>query len=247
MRPAVLATLAFMTPALAGCGATLDRLSNVGKEPKLSAIENPTAQPGYRPVQMPMPQVQPVAYSPNSLWQAGSRTFFKDQRARNIGDILTVKVSISDKAAIENTTERSRSNDEKSGIGGSLGTAIDKVALPADMSASSLIANTSSSDSKGSGSIDRSESVSTNVAAVVTQLLPNGNMVIEGRQEIRVNYEIRELIVAGVVRPEDIASDNTIESAKIAEARISYGGRGQITEVQQPRVGNQVLDILLPF
>ena len=99
----------------------------------------------------------------------------------------------------------------------------------------------------GKGSVNRSEALITNVAGVVTQVLPNGNLVIEGRQEVRVNYEIRELIVAGIVRPEDIQSDNTLDSAKIAEARIAHGGRGQITDVQQPRYGQQVLDVLLPF
>ena len=105
----------------------------------------------------------------------------------------------------------------------------------------------SNASSEGKGSVDRSEALQTNVAAVVTQLLPNGNLVVEGRQEIRVNFEIRELIVAGVVRPEDIESDNTINSTKIAQARIAYGGRGQITDVQQPRYGQQVLDVILPF
>jgi flagellar L-ring protein precursor FlgH len=99
----------------------------------------------------------------------------------------------------------------------------------------------------GKGSVNRSEALQTNVAAVVTQVLPNGNLVVEGKQEIRVNYEVRELIVAGIVRPEDIQSDNTIDSTKIAQARIAYGGRGQISDVQQMRYGNQVLDVFLPF
>lgn len=247
MRLPTILAIAFLGIGLSACGSTMDRLSQVGQTPKLSAIENPTSQPGYRPVQMPMPTVQPVAYSPNSLWQSGSRTFFKDQRARNVGDILTVKVDISDKAAFDNSSERSRTSSDSTGVGGALGTAIDTIALPAGMAASDLASTEGASSYKGTGTIDRSESLSTNVAAVVTQLLPNGNLVIEGRQEVRVNYEIRELVVAGVVRPEDIAADNTIESTKIAEARISYGGRGQISDVQQPRTGQQVLDILLPF
>nr|WP_237152591.1 flagellar basal body L-ring protein FlgH [Oryzibacter oryziterrae] len=247
ISPSLLLALAVTATGLAGCGSTIDRLSAVGKTPALSAIENPTTQPGYRPVQMPMPTVQPVAYSSNSLWQSGSRTFFKDQRARNVGDILTVQVDIADKAAIDNSTERTRAGSDSQGIGGALGTAIDTIALPAGMAASNLASDTSASSYKGTGAIDRSEAVKTNVAAVVTQALPNGNLVIEGRQEVRVNMEVRELIIAGVVRPEDIAADNTIDSAKIAEARISYGGRGQISDVQQPRTGQQVLDILLPF
>lgn len=247
MRLSTVLTIALLGIGLSACGSTMDRLSQVGQTPKLTAIENPTAQPGYKPVQMPMPTVQPIAYSPNSLWQSGSRTFFKDQRARNVGDILTVKVAISDKAAFDNSSERKRTSSDSTGVGGALGTAIDTIALPAGMAASDLASTTGASSYKGEGTIDRSESLSTNVAAVVTQLLPNGNLVIEGRQEVRVNYEIRELVVAGVVRPEDIAADNTIESTKIAEARISYGGRGQISDVQQPRTGQQVLDILLPF
>ncbi|MCW5691076.1 MAG: flagellar basal body L-ring protein FlgH [Pseudolabrys sp.] len=242
MRHLALAALA--TTMLSGCSA-FDRLKNIGEQPKLSAIDNPTAAPGYKPVQMPMPAAQPASYNPNSLWRNGSRAFFKDQRAHQVGDILTVKVNITDKANIANDTKRSRVNAEDSGIDNFFG----KSKLPIANSAlpTRLFTADSNASSEGKGSVDRSEALSTNVAGVVTQVLPNGNLVIEGRQEIRVNFEIRELIVGGVVRPEDIESDNTIDSTKIAQARIAYGGRGQITDVQQPRYGQQVMDVILPF
>ena len=118
MRLSTVLATALLGIGLSACGSTMDRLSQVGQTPKLTAIENPTAQPGYKPVQMPMPTVQPIAYSPNSLWQSGSRTFFKDQRARNVGDILTIKVSISDKAAFDNSSERSRTSSDSTGVGG---------------------------------------------------------------------------------------------------------------------------------
>ncbi|ODN69339.1 flagellar basal body L-ring protein FlgH [Methylobrevis pamukkalensis] len=239
-------TLAAGLLALGACGNTVDRLKGVGEEPKLSAIENPVSQPGYRPVQMPMPDIQPVQYSPNSLWQSGSRTFFKDQRARNIGDILTVKVRITDNAKLANSTQRNRSGSDDLSLEGAIGNSIVN-ALPGDTSADAIIGNESTSSSAGSGTINRSEAVTTDVAAVVTQLLPNGNLVIEGRQEVRVNFEMRQLIIAGVVRPEDIGADNTVDSSKIAEARFAYGGKGQISDLQQPRYGQQVMDILLPF
>jgi len=231
--------------ALGGCAA-LDRLINIGQAPALSAIENPTALPGYKPVQMPMPAAQPASYNPNSLWRNGSRAFFKDQRAHQIGDILTVKVKITDQAKLENATARSRKNDEDSGVDNFFGK--KKLPIISDVKVPGRIFTMDSEgSSEGKGSVDRKEEVTTNIAGVVTQVLPNGNLVIEGRQEVRVNFEVRELIVAGVVRPEDIESDNTIDSSKIAQARIAYGGRGQITDVQQPRYGQQVLDVLLPF
>ncbi len=242
-RHAVLAALA--TALLSSCAA-IDRLKNVGQPPPLSAVDNPTARPGYKPVQMPMPAAQPASYNPNSLWRNGSRAFFKDQRAHQVGDILTVKVNITDKANFANETQRSRSNSEDSGVTDFIGSKTIKTPAAAILPGRILTADSTAS-SDGKGSINRQEALQTNVAGVVTQVLPNGNLVIEGRQEIRVNFEIRELIVAGIVRPEDIESDNTIDSTKIAQARIAYGGRGQISDVQQPRYGQQVLDVVLPF
>jgi flagellar L-ring protein FlgH len=232
---------------LGGCAAA-DRLAMVGQPPPLSAIEDPTSQPGYKPVRMPMPTPQPVAFASNSLWRQGSRAFFKDQRAQQVGDLVTVRVKVTDQAQINNSTSRSRKNEEGMAAENLFGmeTQLTKV-LPEGTKAEALVNLDSNSSSQGSGSIRRSEQLVTNVAAVVTQVLPNGNLVVEGKQEIRVNFEVRELIVGGVVRPEDIEADNTIDSSKIAQARIAYGGRGQITDVQQPRYGQQVMDIVLPF
>ncbi|GGK52323.1 flagellar basal body L-ring protein FlgH [Salinarimonas ramus] len=236
-----------LAASLGACAAA-DRLAGIGQAPPLSAIEDPTAQPGYVPVRMPMPEPEVVSFASNSLWRQGARGFFKDQRAAVVGDLVTVRVRITDRAQFDNQTRRSRSNSEDLGAGGMFGleSQLEQV-LGDDVEADALVQASSDSSSQGAGSIRRSEQLTTNVAAVVTQVLPNGNMVIEGKQEVRVNFEVRELIVAGVVRPEDIESDNTIDSTKIAQARIAYGGRGQITDVQQPRYGQQVLDILLPF
>ena len=238
---ALLASFAFAS----GC-SSIDRLSQIGEQPRLSAIDNPTTQPGYKPVQMPMPKPEVASYSPNSLWRNGSRAFFKDQRAMRVGDLLTVTVNITDKANIANETQRDRTSKEAANLNDfigskTLGGAAAKVVPGA------ILNTDSTSQYDGKGSVQRQEALQTNVAAVVTQVLPNGNLVVEGKQEIRVNYEIRELVVAGIVRPEDIQSDNTIDSSKIAQARIAYGGRGQITDVQQPRYGQQVMDVLLPF
>lgn len=244
LRPLPVVALLLAGSMLGGCSA-LDRLKNIGEQPALSAVDNPTSQPGYKPVQMPMPEIQAASYSPNSLWRNGSRAFFKDQRAHRVGDILTVTVNITDKATVANETQRSRANKDDSGIDNFFGKS--KVPIINSAVPTRIFTADSNSSSDGKGSIDRKEQLQTNVAAVVTQVLPNGNLVVEGKQEIRVNFEVRELIVGGVVRPEDIQSDNTIDSTKIAQARIAYGGRGQITDVQQPRYGQQVLDVILPF
>jgi flagellar L-ring protein precursor FlgH len=236
--------------SLGGCSA-FERLQNIGETPKLSAIENPVMQPGYRPVSMPMPAPEPAKFSPNSLWRNGARAFFKDQRAARVGDILTVVVDITDKAELDNATNRNRDNEENASVPklGGFESKLTKILKKYDLAVDldDFVRATSDSKSEGDGGIDREETITTRIAAVVTQMLPNGNMVIEGRQEIRVNFEMRELIVAGVVRPEDITAENTIPIAKIAEARVSYGGRGQISDVQQPRYGQQFLDIILPF
>ncbi len=232
---------------LSACG-TADRLANVGKAPSLSNIENPAENGNYQRVSMPMPHIAEVKLENNSLWGGNKHTFFKDQRANNIGDILTVVIDIDDEADLQNKTERTRSNTEDAGLDSFLGNELKLAEIfPEGINPTSLIDLDSASKSKGGGKTEREEEVRMKLAATVTQILPNGNMVIQGRQEVRVNFEKRILELAGVIRPEDITTGNSISYDKIAEARISYGGKGQITDVQQPRYGQQVYDILFPF
>lgn len=235
------------TTALTGCGAA-ERLSDVGKPPAMSAIENPQTQADYRAVSMPMPAPQVVTKQKNSLWASDRQAFFEDQRADNVGDILTVTLDIKDKAELDNETERTRNAGEEAGLSAFLGyeTSLAEV-LPENVDNSALVGGESTSNHTGSGSIDREEKINMKLAATIMQILPNGNMVIQGRQEVRVNFEKRILEIAGVIRPQDISIDNTIPYEKIAEARVSYGGKGQITDVQQPRYGQQIYDVLFPF
>ena len=232
---------------LAACG-TGERLSEVGKAPSMSPIENPTTKLGYRAVSMPMPSPQVVTRQQNSLWASDRQAFFEDQRADNVGDILTVTIDIQDKAELDNETERTREGGENAGLSALLGYEASLAdILPENVNNSALVGAEAESNYKGEGTIDREEKIQVKLAAIVTQILPNGNMVIEGRQEVRVNYEKRILELAGVIRPQDITIDNTISYDKVAEARVSYGGKGQITDVQQPRYGQQVYDVLFPF
>jgi flagellar L-ring protein precursor FlgH len=242
------APLCLAATLLSGCGDVVARLSDVGKEPAMTQIQNPVHDPNYHPVSLPMPQTAVLTPNPNSLWRPGARGFFKDQRASRVGDILTVLISIADSATLDNTTSRSRDNSENSAANAFLG--IEKhlsAVLPKAVDNTNLVDLSSTSNSTGAGSVDRKETINLKVAAVVTQRLPNGNLVVAGRQEVRVNFEVRQLQIRGVIRPEDIKADNTISYEKIAEARIAYGGRGQITDVQQPRYGQQIYDILWPF
>jgi flagellar L-ring protein precursor FlgH len=239
--------VALSLTALSGCNI-LTRIDDIGSEPPLTAIENPVRVPGYAPVTLPMPRPEQMARQANSLWRPGARAFFKDQRAARVGDILTVNIDIEDEATISNTSQRSRQNSEDANLTNFFGveSELGKL-LPDGIDPSSVVDFGSSTSNTGAGSVNRNEEINLIVAALITQVLPNGNLVIQGRQEVRVNFEVRELSITGVVRPEDISSGNTINHSQIAEARISYGGRGQISDVQQPRYGQQLFDIVMPF
>ncbi len=244
--------LGLMT-AISGCS----RIENIGQPPPLSqageVVSNPVtvapervaiATPIYAPPPPPPPQRAPVNNA--SLWRSGPTSLFGDRRAQGRGDILTIVIEIDEEATISNATQRSRNASEALAVGALLGLP-DLVADLTGVSTDPAADLSSSSQSSGDGSVQRTEEITLRLAATVTNVLPNGHFVIAGSQEIRVNFELRDLRVHGVIRPEDISRSNEITYDKIADARISYGGRGQITDVQQPRYGQQVADIVLPF
>jgi flagellar L-ring protein precursor FlgH len=244
IRRAALLALALL---LGGCSDFLTRLSEVGGPPRLSPVSDPGKDPKYPPVNLAMPPAEPLQAGANSLWRPGGRQFFKDQRAHAVGDVLTIVVNVNDVANELNNTSVARNGNEGMDVPALFG--LEKSiprALPHANPAT--LVNTGSSNSNiTTGQIQRNEQVTTSLAGVITQVLPNGNMVVVARQQMRVNAELRELVVTGIVRPEDIASDNTVQHNRLAEARIIYGGRGQLSDQQVPRYGQQLLDVLLPF
>jgi len=245
-RLLLLAPLAAVV-TLGGCGA-LEKLSEVGRPPALTPTADPTKEPGWRPLAMPMPAREPSPVEANALWRTGSRAFFKDQRASQVGDVITVVVDMTDSANVQNATTATRVSSDTGGVPALFGLQnLLSTILPKPIDPSALVSVNSANNNVGTGQIQRSEAVTVRVAGVVTQVLPNGNLVVVARQEIEVNSELRVLQVTGVVRPQDIASDNTVTHDRMAEARITYGGRGQLTDVQSPRWGQQMMDILLPF
>jgi flagellar L-ring protein FlgH len=232
--------------AMSACG-TLHRVAELGQPPAMSPPADPTQDPRYRPLTMPTPDAQSAPAEVNSLWRQGARAFFRDQRAAQVGDIVTVLVNITDAADLQNKTSTGRSGSEDMGMPNFFGLESKIPKIFKDAAAANLVSVNSNGTTAGTAAIKRNETVTLRLAGVITQVLANGNLVVSARQEMRVNAELRELTVSGVIRSQDIASDNTVHHDRMAEARIAYGGRGQLTDVQQPRYGQQVLDVLLPF
>lgn len=256
------AVILLTSASLTACAAT-DRLSYVGQTPPMNSIDNQAALTGVSGADGPITQHSEAARlaraaaiaqaqsrqtNPNSLWQSNSATFFGDPRAAEVGDILTVAIDITDRAQINNQTARSRTSAEDSNLTNFFGGEAALSQFFNDAIDPSSVANFgSTSSTQGTGSVNRSETIELTAAAIVVDVLWNGNMVIHGRQEVRINNEVRELLISGIVRPEDIAADNTIDHQQIAEARISYGGRGHISEMQRPPVGQELYNLLWPF
>lgn len=242
-----IAVLSLFAMLLSGC-SLFTRLSQIGDGPEVTPIVNPTKQPSYRPVSMPMPAPKTVERNANSLWRPGARAFFRDQRANDVGDILTVSLNISDSADLENKTTRKRNDNEDGDVTNLLGLEGEFTKLlPQGITPATTVSLGTQHNTEGDGEIDREEAITVTLAAIITQILPNGNLVIFGRQEVKVNFEKREVLVTGVIRKEDIDYTNTISHEKIAEMRVAYGGTGALSDLQQPRYGTQIIDIIFPF
>lgn len=225
---------------IVGC-AQIDEM----RDPSVSSLVlDPNQMAEVNSIRVPMPletaPPQPQRAEASSLWDTGSTSFFRDRRAAKVGDLVTVLIDINDRAQLQNASERSRSNSRE---------VKDPDILNFDVQtdSGSLLGLESESESSGQGSIQRNENIRLRVAALIIRVLPNGNFVLAGRQEVKVNAELRELRIAGIIRQADINVNNTVDYDKIAEARITYGGRGQISNVQKPRYGDDVLEIILPY
>jgi flagellar L-ring protein precursor FlgH len=225
-----------------------DRIGQVGRAPGFTPATTSDEYSAMLAPDFPR-EVEPTTPAgQSSLWAASRSSLLGDRRAERKGDIMTVVIQINDSAQMSNTSQRSRSGSESMGIPSLFGIPqrIDQN-LPVGANMANAVSINSAGSSQGNGSVSRTEKVTLRVAATVIGVLPNGVLQIAGSQEVRVNFELRELLVSGFVRPEDISRQNEVTYDKIASARISYGGRGQITDVQQPRYGQQVADIMLPF
>jgi flagellar L-ring protein precursor FlgH len=219
------------------------------------AVKGPELAPvGYPAALAPLDQKiiaqasAPMPATANSLWRTGARTFFNDQRAGKVGDILTVLININDSAKTTNETTSGRTSTVTAGIPHLLGleSTLGKI-LPSGFDPANALSTNSKTTNDGTGAINRQEQISLTIAAVVSSVLPNGNLVIQGTQEVKMNTEVRQLTIAGIVRPEDISSNNTILHTQIAEARINYGGRGDISRVQKTPAGQSLIEKFSPF
>lgn len=240
------AIIIFVTIVLSGCTETKRRLQEVGTTPRLSMIENPITAPNYQPI-IPMPHTATTPPSSPSLWREGATSFFRDYRANQIGDIVKIIINIDDNATFDNQTSSTVQHKKQLGINKILGVEGEiRNLIPGADPTNLLNLSSTNNFTAPKSEIKREEKINFTVPAIVVQVLPNGHLVLQGRQEIRLNNEIRQIIVAGIARPEDIDNNNMINSERLTETRISYGGEGDISEAQRPGYGAQIINAL-PF
>ncbi|MBP2157580.1 MULTISPECIES: flagellar basal body L-ring protein FlgH [Asticcacaulis] len=237
-----LACLALAAASLSACGSIRETVNG----PSLTPMGYPAAIVPQQQMVTATPNTTPA--SANSLWRVGARTFFNDQRARGVGDILTINVEIDDSAQTSNATNGSRTNSYQAATPNVFGfeSSLGKI-FPSQYDPANALGASGSSTSSGSGSVKRAEKIFVTIAAVVTGVLPNGNLIVQGTQEVRTNREVRVLTVSGIARPEDVSSENTLKHTQLAEARISYGGRGDQSNMVKAPVAQTLMDRYSPF
>ncbi|MFN7709962.1 MAG: flagellar basal body L-ring protein FlgH [Holosporales bacterium] len=244
-----LLTVLCLALQLQGC-TTLNRIANIGDHPPLSRVQDPRQDPDNKPITMPMPAPVQPERQVNSLWQPGARGFFKDQRAKRVGDLLTVIVNYTSSSTVEDKVDSQRTSSNKITVNNIAGREKDlKKVFGKDVDPTKLIDISSKPIHKAdSNKIERKLTLNNlSVPCTITQQLPNGNFVIQGRQEVRVDAEVTEIFLTGIIRPEDISSANTISQNQVAELRLSYGGRGILSDKNLPPIGHQIIDALSPF
>lgn len=234
-----ISTITILGALLCSCSA-VNRIENIGATPKMAPVGNPADSKIVKAI----PATPPITHTDNSLWQVNAKSFFSDPRASRVGDVITVNVTVADSANLQDTTSRSRTNSDAANLTNFFG--LESV-MPKGMNPANLVNMGSSTSNVGGGSVNRQESINMTLAALVAQVLPNGNLVIDGHQQVRVNNELRDMRVTGIVRREDITQANSVNLSQIAEARITYGGQGTVSDMQQPRYGSQLFDILMPW
>ena len=229
---------------LTGCMTNMEDF--VAQQPQLTPVGSGLAS--STPIDTGNAMLQPASAGGDySIWQDGASRLFRNPRAMINGDVLTVHIEINDRASLDNSIDRSRDAENKIGLGLGYDFGISTTPTPFSLELDGNGNATSKTSTKGKGSIARSENIQLAVAAVVVRVLGNGNLLIRGSQEVRVNHEVRVLTIGGIVRPQDVTGENTISYDKIAEARISYGGRGRLDDVQRPGWGQRLFDVVTPF
>lgn len=233
--------------SLGGC-ILPERLSNIGDPPEISEIQNPELVNNYQPVSMPMPDPEAVPIQMNSLWQNGSRAFFKDQRASRVGDVITVDIKFTNKTNVDDKLEASRTLTQTTPINNFFGyEKYAKKIFPKAVDPKHMTNLGADTDLKTKGTRERTDEMDIKIAATIIQILPNGNMVIQGHREVRISGEVRTIELKGIIRREDIIAGNRIKYAKIAEARLSDVSRGEISDLNSTPWGQEILNKILPF
>jgi flagellar L-ring protein FlgH len=195
-------------------------------------------------VMPPAPPEVRASFAPGSIWPGATSNnlLFTDRKARNIGDIVTIVID--EKAEGENNanTDTKRQTSTTAGITGFVQTNPDQRYV-----AGYSLGGASDNSLKGEGKTNRDGILKGRLSARVVRVLPNGNLVIEGRRMLTVNAEDQFMVITGVIRPDDVTTDNLINSQYISDARIVYAGKGVVDDKMRPGWMTRVVDWVWPF